>query len=253
MPALRQIVSRADDAGSCRGANRAILQGLRAGSITAVGFMVPAPGFEDAVATLAGELRPADAGLHATINSEWTSVRWGPVLPVERVRSLVDPDGYFRPRPTDRPEDLVTDEVLAEIAAQLTRLREAGVEPNYLDTHMGFDRFPAVSLALADFARAQGLRYVAQSPAYLPTHLLPGHTRLASWRKHLAAAPPGVYQLVTHPATDTPDLRAFWHEGLEPGQVAQERSAETAALCDPDFFPHLAAVQAQLVRFSALL
>jgi hypothetical protein len=34
-------------------------------------------------------------GAHLAITSEWDRLRWGPVLPISKVPSLIAPDGFF--------------------------------------------------------------------------------------------------------------------------------------------------------------
>jgi hypothetical protein len=60
-----------------------------------------------------------------------------------------------------------------------------------------------------------------------------GGNDVERWTASFAAAAPGTYVLVTHPGFDDPEMRRFWHGGMEPGQVARERDAERLALTDP--------------------
>lgn len=246
----RLLVIRADDAGSAPGANRAIRDALRAGTITAVGFMAVAPAFAEAAEMLRGELAHADVGVHATVNAEWDRVRWGPLSPLSEVSSLVDAQGHFLPNPHALAGKFSLPEMLLEVRRQVDAVRAAGVSPSYLDTHMGFDRLPGVGDALRVLAAEQGLRFTAREPAYVPFRE-PGENG-ASWLEGMRPLPSGTYQLITHPGSDTPDFHAFSHAGLLPGQIARERAAETRALCSPAFRAGLTEVGFKLVRFSSL-
>jgi hypothetical protein len=118
---------------------------------------------------------------------------------------------------------------------------------------MGFDWLPGVAPALAVFAAREGLHYISRKPPCLPDADGTERDLVASWLARIARCPPGVHQLVTHPGADEPDMHAFVHDGLEPGQIARERARETAALCEPRFLDGLSEASAQLVRFSTVL
>ena len=78
-------------------------------------------------------------GIHATINAEWDNVRWGPVLPIEEVPSLVDRDGnFFQTTQALHENNPRLEEVMAELKAQLDKARELGFDIKYADMHMGF-------------------------------------------------------------------------------------------------------------------
>jgi len=252
MPALtRSIIIRADDAGSAQGANLAIRSGIRAGAITAVGFMVPGPAFPHAVEVLRDLLGEVDIGLHATVNAEWDEIRWGPLLGAEQVPSLIDEQGAFTRTTAILRHQFVRSELLAEISAQLSALRSSGLSPRYLDTHMGFDWLPGVEEALENLAATEGLLFVPRTPPVLPESLSATDGIMSSWLSRIAAVPEGKYQLVTHPGSDTSDMSVFYHAGLDPGQIARDRAAETAALCNPRFLAGLAGAGARLVRFTS--
>jgi predicted glycoside hydrolase/deacetylase ChbG (UPF0249 family) len=242
----RRLIVRADDAGSAVGANRAIREALRTGVVTAVGFMAVAPAFADAVATLRDELDQADVGVHATLTAEWDGIRWGPLSPRAQVPSLVAADGNFPPHPRELQEVCRPNEAVLEIRRQIHAIRDAGLKPVYLDTHMGIDRLPSMTPALTQLAREEGLLFVARDPEWVP-YSAGG----SEWLPALRTLSPGRYQLITHPGSDTPDMRAFIHAGLHPGQVARERGAETRLLCSSEFRRELQRADVQLVRFSS--
>lgn len=247
----RALIVRADDAGSTPSANRAILAAVRAGAATAVGFMAPGHAFADAVDVLSGALDGVDVGVHATLNSEWDGVRWGPLVGPQHAASLVREDGSFLPHPGATQERFVLEEAIAEIRAQITVVRAAGLRPCYLDTHMGFDRLPRLGEALAELAAEAGLRFVARTPPALPVGCdFRGGSPESLWLAAARAAGRGVHQLIVHPGANEADMRACGNASVPPGEIARARAAETAVLCGPSFREALRDAGIELARFS---
>lgn len=247
-----RFIVRADDAGSCRSANRAVARCLAAGVVRNASVMFAGP----SAAEIAEDLRGTpdfDLGLHVTLNAEWSDVKWGPVAPIDQVRSLVDENGHFLPTPHDlHKRGFSLDEAVVEVAAQLRRARTLGLRVTYLDEHMGVGWVHGLGGRLAEFARREGLLVVGGVPG-LPRDPGTGGGALESLRRRLSAAPPGACLSVYHPGADAPDMRAFSHAGLEPGQVARERDAETRLLCDPALPVMLRDAGVAVCRYSDVL
>src|ERR1700675_1680651 len=132
----RLLVIHADDLGMNHSVNRATFEALEKGWITSASILVPCPWFPEVV-KWAREHPDADVGIHQALNSEWTSFRWGPVSPKDKVPSLLDPDGYL---PLDTPDvgrNAKLPEVENELRAQIDRAQSAGIPLTHLDTHMG--------------------------------------------------------------------------------------------------------------------
>lgn len=234
MPDPIRLVTRSDDAGSTRSANRAILEACRDGICRNVSIMVPAPAFDDAAELLkdAGDIC---LGLHATITDEWTELRWGPVLGPEEVPSLVLEDGTFH-RSTHtlwetRPS---YDEILAELKAQLDLARSKSLKIDYLDFHMAFEWFDGLSEQLHDFARAEGLVFGRGYLQPLPRADGEFDDPIEGFCARLRAAQPGeTYLHVCHPAYDDEEMRALTHGKEEPGDVARSRDLQRRTFVDP--------------------
>lgn len=248
-PRIR-LVTRGDDAGSCESANVAIRQAARHGVLRNVSVMAPGPAFEAAVPLLLSLPPTVCLGLHVTLNAEWETVKWGPLLPRDRVPSLVDAQGHFWPTPDEtHMHGARVDEMLAEIEAQLAHIQSAGLTVSYVDEHMGVSwPWPGLRAGIAEIARRAGL---------VDAHGLPGLPGLPdaggaggvdSFLKSLEAAPPGVYVHVTHPGWDADDMRRF--DGI--GQVAQWRDADRRLLTDPDLPAALAARGVEVIRYTDL-
>ena len=86
-----------------------------------------------------------------------------PVLPAERVSSLLQPGAQNGSHFRDKLNDFVVasfrgklqpDEIEAEATAQIQRLQAAGVEPSHFDTHKHAHMFPAVLRPLLRAARS---------------------------------------------------------------------------------------------------
>lgn len=237
---MTPIVIRADDAASCSEANRAIAACADAGSVRCVSVMATGPALAEA-ATLLAHRNDIEIGLHVTLSSEWEKVKWGPILPPNVVPSLVDPNGFFLPMPEDlRQRGFSVDEALQEVGAQLTRLRDAGFRPTYLDEHCLVSWISSeLDEALQSFAVSEGLlpvKQLALTPASYQVRY--GYEPTEGVEEGITRGVPGFDGLiwVTHPGWDEPGgTMCRFHLRDEPndGSVARERDEERQILCDP--------------------
>lgn len=248
-----RLITRGDDAGCCTSANRAILAAFEEGILRNVSVMAPTPAIEDA-GKLLGDVPGLCAGLHVTLNCEWDVPRWGPVLPAEKVPSLVDDSGHLPADPKelgDRNPPL--EEMLAEVRAQLDRARQVGFDIRYLDTHMGVGWINGLGEALEELVRQEGLvngfagswDRLARPKEDLPLPQLV--------RQMLDSAGPGTYLLVGHPLyAGDPDARAICRGSDPPGSVAENREYQRRMFTDPDVLEVVARRGIQPIRYDEL-
>jgi predicted glycoside hydrolase/deacetylase ChbG (UPF0249 family) len=130
------LIVHADDLGMAHSVNVATMKALETGLVNSGSIMVPCPWLSE-IAAYARANPQADLGLHLTLTSEWTSLRWGPVSSKDRVSSLLDKDGYFYLTETDAAAKADPKQVEMEITAQIERARALGIQPTHLDSHMG--------------------------------------------------------------------------------------------------------------------
>jgi predicted glycoside hydrolase/deacetylase ChbG (UPF0249 family) len=130
------LILHADDVGMSHSINSATLQALDAGAISSASIMIPCPWLPE-VAAYARSHPNADLGLHLTLNSEWTTYRWGPVTSKDRVLSLLDKDGYFYNSTQEASAKIDPRDAEVELRAQIERARAVGIQPTHLDSHMG--------------------------------------------------------------------------------------------------------------------
>ncbi len=130
------VIFHVDDAGMSYESNQGTIQALEKGLASSASVMMPCgwvPGFFDYL-----KQHPAvDAGVHLVMTSEWKTYRWSPLTGREKAAGLYDEQGAFWPTVAQVVEHASSDEVEAEMRAQIARYRAFGVQPTHLDSHMG--------------------------------------------------------------------------------------------------------------------
>jgi chitin disaccharide deacetylase len=227
----RLLVIHADDFGMNHSVNRATMEALEKGWITSASILVPCPWFPE-VAAWAKQHPGADLGVHQALNSEWTTLRWGPVSSKDKVQSLLDSDGYL---PLDTPavsDQAKPSEVTLELRAQIDRAKSAGIHLTHLDSHMGalfgspqlFNVYQSMGhiydLPILEARSGSHSPVGTEAPAeeVLVEKLIeiePGIDAgdWAQWyRKQLEPLSPGVYEVIVHLAYDDEEMRGATHD-----------------------------------------
>jgi predicted glycoside hydrolase/deacetylase ChbG (UPF0249 family) len=78
-----------------------------------------------------------DLGVHATLNAEWESSRWGPVSTSDPASGLLDQDGYVHQWHAGVYAHAKREAVETEINAQVEKALAAGINISHIDSHMG--------------------------------------------------------------------------------------------------------------------
>lgn len=128
----KRLIVNADDYGHMEGVSRGIRDAHLHGIVTSTSTMMNRPYAKQALKLAMGETPKLGLGVHLCL----TSGR--PVLPVEKVKSLVDADGLFY-RPAEfsaKLGQLDIAEVSAEWHAQVEQyVKTTGRNPDHLDSH----------------------------------------------------------------------------------------------------------------------
>lgn len=243
------LIVHADDLGMAHSVNVATIKGFESGLVNSGSIMVPCPWFSE-IATYARANPQADLGLHLTLTSEWTSFRWGPVTPKDRVTSLLDKNGYFHLTESEAAAKADPKEVETEIRAQIERARAFGIQPTHLDSHMGtlyqnkalFEVFLRVAreyklpvrVAKTWFSRADFLPSTLNPDDVYIDRVLDINQTVApgDWARFYTDAiknlEPGVTEVVIHLAHDDAEMRGATFDHPDWGAAWRQR--------DLDFF-----------------
>jgi hypothetical protein len=227
------LITRGDDCGSNHSANVAIAEAFHHGILKNTSLMIPCSAIQEAARMLAAE-KDLCCGLHATVNAEWDSVRWGPVLPPEEVPSLVDEKGcFFQTTRALHDHGAALDQIMAELQAQLARARQLGFDVRYVDTHMGFGWVAeGFDEAFDSWCQREGVRNAHHYGQRLPKVDVAGDP-VERMIAQLEAAEPGQYLIVGHPAYDNAEMRALGHEGYPGEVIGPEREWQRRMFTDP--------------------
>ena len=241
------LIVHADDLGMAHSINRASIKGMESGLVSSASIMIPCPWLPE-IAAYARSHPAADLGLHLTLTSEWSLYRWGPVLPKERVPSLVDSSGYFYPTETEAAARINPKEAEAEIRAQIARARALGIQPTHLDSHMGtLYQNQALFETLFRVAREHQLLVRVSmewfpSAPFLPSLLGPNDVVMNSvisiepgvpavgWSRFYSDAvknlQPGITEMIVHLAYDDEEMRGVAFDHPDWGSAWRQRDFE---------------------------
>jgi chitin disaccharide deacetylase len=263
-PTDRAVLIHTDDIGMSQASLAAYIDLSDGGMVSAGSVMVPCPWFPATARFCAAHTEQVDMGVHVTLNSEWeTGYRWGPVSTRDPASGLMDASGYMHPTTADTQANARPEAVRAEIAAQVQRALDAGIDVTHIDAHMGTAFLPGfvesyVQVALShrvppflvratpEILKAQGFdgetsaelmgRIQALEAQGLPMFddvrsatFDTVETHLDQMKRGMASLSPGLTYFITHPAKDTPELRA-----MIPGRW-QQREADYEVLMNEEF------------------
>jgi len=182
-----------------------------------------------------------DLGVHLTLTSEWKNFRWRPVASIDKVKGLIDAEGYMWRDVRSTATNATPAEIETELRAQIERAQRYGIAFTHIDTHMGTlyarpDYFEVYTKLAKEFnvpcmlPKPNGIPE-AELKAY-PITLdmlrekekqgyamldrlitgVPGKNyaeRRVSYKKLIEDLKPGVTKLIIHLAKDDAEIRAI--------------------------------------------
>jgi hypothetical protein len=247
---MTRIVTRSDDFGSFKTANKAIVDCVNDGIVKNVSIMVVTDYWREASTALTG--KDICLGLHFCINAEWTDIDWKPISPVDKVPSLVNEACCFQTNIREQ-EHASLDEIMLECKAQLELARSAGLNIEYLDTHCGFEWFGEGELRnrLNIFCKQERLVYNGivnfdrlPSPK---TRDIDGYVKSI---KNLS--PDKTYLWIGHPCYPVEEIQNVVHLGLNPGDVAKDRDLQRDMFLNSKIVDVCKVAKVQLIKYTQI-
>lgn len=238
----RLVIIHTDDIGMCQASIQAYKDLWEFGTISSGAVMVPCPWFL-AAAEMARQNPYMDLGVHATLNAEWDTYRWGPVSTRDTASGLMDAQGYLHQSVEAAVESATVEAVEVELKLQVEYALAAGIDITHIDSHMGtiidpkfvqtylqagisrlipnmlprasakgFEMMGINEQALAMYApilnqfETQGLPML-DGLFSMPLEHDNNHIDVA--KQLLNDVPVGITHFLFHPSIDTPELRAI--------------------------------------------
>jgi len=167
------LIVNADDFGLTAGVNRAIVEGHNSGVVSSTTLMANGAAFADAV-NAARSAPNLSVGCHVTL------VDGTPVSPPDAADTLVairsaEPDKFYSSLSAFAARAMLggfdRDQLVAEVAAQIRKIKATGLQVTHLDTHKHAHIFPEILVALLRAARICGVRAI-RNPV-VPVKALP--------------------------------------------------------------------------------
>ena len=149
------LVVNADDFGLTPGVSRGIVRAHREGVVTSTSVLGNCDDLAGVCALLA-EAPDLGVGVHLTL------VGGRPIAPAASLPTLTNADGGFPEQAEDFFKSWMrgrveVSEIEREFDAQISRIRDAGLRPDHLNTHRHLGFVPAVGRALEAVARKHGI------------------------------------------------------------------------------------------------
>lgn len=253
----KSILTRADDCGSGKGANRAVKEAADAGFVKNISLMACGQWISESAEALK-DRRDICFGMHFTMHSEWDRVKFAPVSSKEQIPLLLNPQGDFYAAPSDlasslgqsdgKREENMGAERLAELICQIRRewngqldkLARLGFFISYADTHMFPERaIPGLKEAMRQWIREKGL--IDHQYFYHPIPRLDELSKQEGlFETVLRNLEDGQYFYLSHPAYPSEDMYLTGNRQVPAELLVKSRQAdyqfvtaeETIALCE---------------------
>ena len=152
-----RILVNADDLGMSAAVNDAVFAAIDAGICTATSLLATGPAADDALA------RARRAGLAVGVHLDLTGF-----TSLTRPPGVTGADGRFL-GDVRALSGIDSDAAVAEWVAQVSRVRDAGVVVDHLDSHQHVHHLPALRRALSEVCARTGVRRVRGMGALRPT------------------------------------------------------------------------------------
>ena len=238
----RVVIIHTDDIGMCHASVQAFKDLWAFGTITSGATMVPCPWFP-AVAQMCKENPEMDMGVHATLNAEWESYRWGPVSTRDQATGLLDADGYFHQWHPGVYQNAKPEAVAVEVNAQIEKALKAGIDVTHVDSHMGtimnpmfvesyikagasrllpnmIPRLDAAGMNMVGMSEEEKMKYMPLMEQFeamgipmvdgiLGMPLEHDHDHIGVAKKLFGELPIGITHFIFHPSIDTAELRSI--------------------------------------------
>lgn len=256
-----EVLFRLDDIGMNHSVNLALEQVAKTGMPFSATVLFVCPWYQEAVEILRKNPQIA-VGVHLALNSEWRDYRWGPVLGMGGVPSLVDSVGYFLPSTRAflaSKYDLA--QVERELSAQVERAMKSGLKITFVDAHMGMAwATPQLREVTERVAKKYGLgisTYFGESYFTLWGEAVAAKKSVLL--EHLAKAPHDSVNLIeVHVAERTPEMDAIYDMNA-PAQnsadagVAAHRNSELRTMVSPELAELVRSGKIRVVTYQQLV
>ncbi|MFP4060136.1 MAG: ChbG/HpnK family deacetylase [Bacteroidales bacterium] len=250
------LLLRLDDAGMCHSVNAAIKKFIEVGLPFSSSIMPPCGWFQEAV-DMFKQYPDISIGVHLTLNSEWHTYKWGPVLGRETVPSLVDDNGYFyisQEKLINNNPDMK--EIENECRAQIEKVIQAGLQVDYLDSHLNILKSsPELKKLWVKLANDYNLGISGgYGEEIIDLFFVPHKYKKYKLIDRIQDFNPGKYYYDSfHVGFDNPELQALSdmhmkEVGIE-YEVSKHRQAELEALCSVEFMEAIDSNKVRLITY----
>jgi predicted glycoside hydrolase/deacetylase ChbG (UPF0249 family) len=151
------LIINADDLGSNSDRDRGILEAFRQGIVTSASLLANGPSFITAVAQVKEAGLPVGVHLNLADGSTLTG----------RIKALTDMSGQlpgkYKLRQCLAAEACDRDALRNELAAQIERVFNAGLQPDHLDSHQHCQLFPCLTRMITELAKEYGIHAMRTS------------------------------------------------------------------------------------------
>jgi len=181
--------------------------------LTSASILAPAPWFV-AAAELCVNNPGWCVGVHLCLVGEWRGYRWRPVLPWDRVSSIVDEDGYLYTSPDVlKAHNPKIEEIEAEMRAQIDLVIKRGIEIQYIDNHYGaVGQMPGGKDLLERLSRDYNVPISeSNGERRMSIYSTPVDEKLDKAVETLSGLEPGLWCWVCHPGIDSAEQNVLIH------------------------------------------